>query len=113
MRPSIAAAALLLGALTLPAPPAHAQTAPTSGPVVHIKMFKFTPAALTVKAGTTVTFINDDTDAHTVTAVDKTFDSGGLDTNDKWTHTFAKAGTYSYFCAVHPYMKGAVTVTAP
>ncbi len=111
MRTTIAAAALLMiGALALPNLPAGAQSTPT---IVHIKNFKFVPATLTIKAGTTVTFINDDTDAHTATALDKSFDSGGMDTRDSWSHTFAKSGTYNYFCAVHPYMKGVITVTAP
>lgn len=110
MRLSIAAAALVIGTLTFAAPPALAQT---PGPVVHIKGFKFVPAALTVKAGTTVTFVNDDDDAHTVTSVAKAFDSGGLDTRDRWTYTFKTTGTFNYLCAVHPYMKGVVTVTAP
>jgi plastocyanin len=110
MKTAILAAALLLGA-AVSAPPASAQTA--APVVVHIKDFKFVPASLTIKAGTTVKFVNDDADAHTATALDKTFDSGGLDTNDSWSHTFAKPGSYSYFCAVHPYMKGAITVTAP
>lgn len=104
-------AALLLGALTLPTPQAGAQA--TGLVVVHIKGFKFVPATLSIKTGTTVKFINDDQDAHTATALDKTFDSGGLDTSDVWSHTFAKPGTYSYFCAVHPYMKGVISVSAP
>jgi plastocyanin len=107
--PALAAALLMIGALALPQVPAQAQTSP----IVHIKNFKFVPATLTIKAGTTVKFVNDDSDAHTATANDKTFDSGGLDTNDSWSHTFTKPGTYNYFCAVHPYMKGLITVTAP
>lgn len=106
-------AAALLGAFALIDRPATAQTTPQPpGLVVHIKMFKFVPPSATVKPGTTVEFVNDDEDAHTVTATDRSFDSGGLDTNASWTHTFAKAGTYRYFCAVHPYMKGVITVSA-
>jgi plastocyanin len=107
--PVLAAALLMIGALALPHVPAGSQTPM----VVHIKDFKFAPPALTIKAGTTVKFINDDSDAHTATATDKTFDSGGMDTNDSWSHTFTKPGNYNYFCAVHPYMKGVITVTAP
>jgi plastocyanin len=110
MRSRITAAALWLSFFALLTPWAGAQTA---APTVHIKNFKFVPATLTIKAGTTVTFVNDDTDAHTATATDKTFDSGGLDTSEGWSHKFTTPGTYSYFCAVHPYMKGVVTVTAP
>jgi plastocyanin len=102
-------AAALLVALPLAAP---ADTpAPTT--LVHIKNFMFVPATVTVAPGTAITFVNDDEEPHTVTANDKSFDSEGLDTNQKFTHTFAKAGTYMFFCEVHPYMHGTVIVKAP
>jgi plastocyanin len=103
-------AALLVGALALPTPQAGAQA--TGLVVVHIKDFKFVPATLKIKSGTTVRFVNDDQDAHTATALEKRFDSGGLDTGDAWSHVFSTPGTYSYFCAVHPFMKGVVIVSA-
>ncbi len=78
--------------------------------VVHVKDFAFRPASLTVTAGQRVTFQNDDDEAHTVTATDKSFDSAGLDSGQSWTHTFDKPGTYTYFCALHPYMKGKIIV---
>jgi plastocyanin len=92
--------ALLLGA---GAPPAPQLT-------VHIHNFAFSPATLTVAAGETVRFVNDDQEAHTATATDRSFDSGGLDTNDSWEHRFDKAGTYRYYCQMHPYMKGTIVV---
>jgi plastocyanin len=79
---------------------------------VHIRDFTFSPATLTVAPGTTVRFVNEDSEAHTVTAVDRSFDSGGLDTGDSWSYRFASPGKFAYFCALHPYMRGAVTVTA-
>ena len=84
-------------------------------PAVHIKDDAFSPRTLTIGIGQTVTFINDDDDAHTVTAIDGSFDSKGLDTNGIWRHTFAKAGIYRYFCELHPFMKGTIVVreTAP
>lgn len=89
--------------------------APASSPVaqvtVHIKNFAFVPAKLTVPAGSTVRFVNDDTEAHTVTANDKSFDSAGLDAGEAWSHRFATVGTFAYFCAVHPYMHGTIVVT--
>jgi plastocyanin len=97
--------AALLAALPLAAPAATTAT-------VHIKDFKFVPAVVSVAPGTTVTFVNDDQEPHTVTATNHAFDSEGLDTNQKWPHTFAKAGTYAYFCEMHPYMHGTVTVKA-
>ena len=84
--------------------------APSPGPVVHIADFAFHPQTITVRAGTDVTFVNDDQEPHTVTAVDKSFDSQGLDLHQSWHHTFAKPGSYAYFCEVHPMMKGTVVV---
>ena len=101
-------AAALLVALPLAAP---ADT-PPAVTLVHIKNFMFVPATITVTPGTAVTFVNDDQEPHTVTANDKSFDSEGLDTNQKFTHTFAKAGTFMFFCEVHPYMHGTVIVKA-
>jgi plastocyanin len=77
---------------------------------VHIKDFKYNPPALTVHVGDRVTFVNDDDEAHTVTATDKSFDSEGLDTAGSWQHVFAKPGTYHYFCELHPYMKATIVV---
>ncbi len=77
---------------------------------VHIKDFKYHPPALTVHVGDRVTFVNDDDEAHTVTATDKSFDSEGLDTAGTWQHVFAKPDTYRYFCELHPYMKATIVV---
>ncbi len=79
---------------------------------VHIHNFAFSPARVTISAGQRVRFVNDDGDAHTVSSSTHTFDSGGLDTGDHWTHAFAKAGRYAYFCALHPYMHGTIVVVA-
>lgn len=105
---------LLAASLALGLAPAVASAAPTApaAPVVHIKNFMFVPAKLTVPAGTTVRFVNDDEEPHTVTATDKAFDSEGLDTHQAFTHTFAKAGTFTYFCELYPYMHGTLVVTA-
>lgn len=77
---------------------------------VHIKDFKYSPPALTVRVGDRVTFVNNDDEAHTVTADDKSFDSEGLDTAGTWQHIFSKPGTYHYFCELHPYMKATIVV---
>lgn len=92
--------------------PAAAYAAPAPVATVHVKNFAFSPATLTVKAGDTVVFVNDDDDAHTVTSTGGTFDSKGLDTNGSWEYTFKKPGKYAYFCALHPYMKGTIVVKA-
>lgn len=91
---------------------AHAAVPPPLPAVatVHIKDFKYNPPALTIHAGDRVTFVNDDDEAHTVTATDKSFDSEGLDTAGTWQHVFVKPGTYRYFCELHPYMKATIVV---
>lgn len=81
-----------------------------SGDTVEIVDFNYKPADLQVKAGTTVTFTNVDTFAHTVTAKDKSFDSGNMDEGATFEHTFAEAGTFEYLCAIHNSMTGKVTV---
>ena len=83
-----------------------------SPPAVLIKDDAFSPQTLSVVAGQTVAFTNRDDDAHTVTAVDASFDSKGLDTNAVWRRTFLKAGVYRYFCELHPFMKGTIVVKA-
>lgn len=86
--------------------------AAAADPTVLIKNDAFSPPTLTIRAGTTVEFANRDDDAHTVTAVDGSFDSKGLDTNDVWRHAFTRPGTYAYFCTLHPFMKGIIVVKA-
>jgi plastocyanin len=83
-----------------------------AGTAVQIKDDAFSPQTLTVVAGQTVAFTNNDDDAHTVTATDGSFDSKGLDTNGVWQHAFVKAGIYTYFCELHPFMKGTIVVKA-
>jgi plastocyanin len=79
---------------------------------VKIDNFTFGPAALTVPVGTTVTWTNKDDIPHTVVSTDdsKTFKSKVLDTDEKFSFTFSKAGTYPYFCSIHPKMTGKVIV---
>jgi plastocyanin len=103
---SLAAVALLFGSGAAPAPAADAP----KPVVVHITMFKFIPATVTVPAGTTITFVNDDEEPHTVTATNKSFDSEAMDSHQSWKHAFAKSGTFTYFCELHPYMKGTIVV---
>ena len=104
----------MLGALTVVAallvPPAAGAAPPIAPAVVHIRNFAFVPATLSIVAGQTVRFINDDGEAHTVTARDASFDSGGFDTHDAWQHTFSAAGTYAYVCQLHPMMTATIVV---
>jgi amicyanin len=78
---------------------------------VTIDNFTFAPAELSVPVGTTVTWINRDDIPHTVVAKDKGFRSKALDTDDRYSFTFASAGTYDYFCGLHPHMTGKIVVT--
>jgi len=64
-----------------------------------------------VKVGDTVTWTNDDTTVHTVTAVDGSFDSGLMNPDGSWSHTFTEAGEFEYFCTPHPWMRARVIVT--
>jgi len=77
---------------------------------VKIDNFSFGPATLTVPAGTTITWTNRDDIPHTVVSTDGVFKSKVLDTDEKFTFTFSKAGTYPYFCSIHPKMTGKVIV---
>src|ERR1700681_4581093 len=104
----IAAAVVLVSAPKTAA--ANAGQAQTSGADVKIDNFSFGPAAITVAAGTTVTWTNRDDIPHTVVSDDKAFKSKVLDTDEKFSYTFTKPGTYPYFCSVHPKMTGKVVV---
>lgn len=78
--------------------------------VVEIKDFSFQPKTLTVKAGTTVTFLNKDITGHSATADDKRFDTGILRQGESATVTFDTVGTYAYHCTPHPNMQATITV---
>jgi plastocyanin len=98
-----------------PSPPAAApaQAAPGQpGKVLRTEMRNnaFTAPKLEVAAGTTIEWTNQDEVPHTVTADDKSFDSGAMEANGAFRHTFDRAGTYPYTCTLHPFMKGTVVV---
>jgi plastocyanin len=115
---SLAVALALGGGVALaqsgsPAPVVAPSPAPSPVSIVHVKNFAYVPDKVTINAGQTVRFVQDDETAHTVTAADKSFDSGNLDRGQSWTHTFAKAGTFPYVCAYHAMMKGTIIVREP
>lgn len=83
---------------------------PTTTNTVEIRNYSFQPASLTVPAGTTVTWINYDAVAHTVTASDGSFDSGDILSGGRFMFTFANPGTYAYGCRIHPNMQGTIQV---
>jgi plastocyanin len=102
--------ALVLGAAF--AMPAILASAAGAGKTVDVDITKFAygPKEVTIAPGTTVVWTNHDETPHTVTGDDKTFASKGLDTDDKFEHTFSKEGDFSYLCTVHPFMTGVVHV---
>ena len=77
---------------------------------LNIAKFAFAPKEITIAPGTKITWTNRDETPHTVTSKDKSFASKGLDTDDKFEHTFASEGDFSYICTVHPFMTGVVHV---
>jgi plastocyanin len=81
------------------------------GPTIKIANFTFDPPTLTVKAGTTVTWVNADDIPHLVSEKDGKFHSSALDTGEKFSQTLSTAGTVKYFCAIHPQMTGKIIIT--
>jgi len=77
---------------------------------VNIDNFVFGPQALTVPVGATVTWTNKDDIPHTAVSTDGAFKSKVMDTDEKFSYTFTKAGTYPYYCSIHPKMTGKVIV---
>jgi hypothetical protein len=84
----------------------------TTGADAQIVDFAFSPTELTIPVGSTVTWRNAGEAPHTVTADDGSFDSDMIEAGGSWARTFESAGTFAYFCALHPDMAGVVTVTA-
>jgi plastocyanin len=82
----------------------------TANVAVKIDNFVFGPQTITVPVGTTVTWTNSDDIPHTAVSTDGVFKSKVMDTDEKFSYTFTKAGTYSYYCSVHPKMTGQVVV---
>jgi plastocyanin len=91
---------------------AVAEPAATAATQVKIDNFTFAPQRLTVKAGTTVTWVNEDDIPHAIAATGKEFRSKVLDTDDKFSFTFTTAGSFEYFCSLHPHMTGTIVVEA-
>jgi len=107
-------AGMTAGCTSSPSPsPANTQTASPGGSAITIKNFAFDPPSLTVKTGTGVTWINQDTAPHAIvsdTGSPASFSSGSLPSGASYTFTFTRAGTYPYICSIHPSMKGSITV---
>jgi plastocyanin len=103
-------AALLLGPVIGAMLAFGAVAAQDATDVITIDNFTFTPKELTVAVGTTVKWVNHDDIPHTVVEKKTTFRSKALDTDDSYSFTFTSAGTFDYFCGLHPHMVGQVIV---
>jgi LPXTG-motif cell wall-anchored protein len=93
-----------------PAPKPKALAAASGG--VTIADFSFSPASLTINQGDTVTWVNNGPTPHSATANDGSFNTGILKAGQSGSHTFSQAGTFSYYCQPHPYMKATIVVQA-
>ena len=108
---AVAVTALLAVAVPKLTAAGEAAVAAAASPAtVEIDNFAFAPAALTIAAGTTVTWKNQDDSPHRIGDKNGTFTSAALDTDDSFSHTFAAPGEYPYICTIHPYMAGKIIV---
>jgi plastocyanin len=80
---------------------------------VSVEKFAFAPKEITIAPGTRIVWVNHDETPHTVVSNDKTFASKGLDTDDRFEHTFEREGDFNYICSLHPFMTGVVHVHKP
>jgi len=106
----IASALATAPALRAQNAPAGQETRPPKPVAIDIDNFKFGIVSLDVAVGTTVTWTNRDDVPHTVVSLKKVFKSPPLDTGDHFSYTFANAGTFEYYCSVHPRMTGKIVV---
>lgn len=92
--------------------PTHAKSEEQKSQPTEIRVdnFTFSPATLTVARNSTITWVNKDDIPHVIASNDGRFKSKALDTDDKFSYTFTKAGTYPYYCSIHPKMQGKVVV---
>jgi plastocyanin len=101
---------LALGTVLVLHPTRAKGEAAASALEVRVDNFTFGPATLTVPVNSTVTWVNKDDLPHVVASNDGVFKSKALDTEDKYSYTFSKPGTYAYFCSIHPKMVGKIVV---
>jgi plastocyanin len=104
------AALVLVFAATLATAIRAAAATPAPTVDLNISKFAFVPKEITIAPGTTIVWINRDETPHTVTSNNKSFASKGLDTGDKFEHSFASEGDFTYTCTIHPFMTAVVHV---
>jgi plastocyanin len=113
-RAIIAAAAGLVGISAFLFTPGRFQVASAAPKVITIEIrnFEFQPATVTISAGDTVQWKNEDSAPHTATAdpTQSGFDSGTIKSGASWSYVASAKGTYNYICTIHPYMKGTLVV---
>jgi plastocyanin len=110
---SLAVAVLVTISMSLFALAASVATSDDAVPAsaeVKIDNFTFGPQTLTVAVGTEVVWVNRDDIPHTIVSADGVFKSKVRDTDEKFSYTFTKSGTYSYYCSLHPKMTGKIVV---
>jgi plastocyanin len=95
----------LAACVSLATPAAAVETAR-----IEVKEFMFTPTTLTVSVGSQVTWVNKDDEPHTVVSDTGVFRSGAIDTDESFSFTFDKPGTYHFTCSIHPRMVGTIVV---
>jgi plastocyanin len=108
--PGLAAAAMIAMLLAGTARVKANDQPPTASAEVKIDNFSFGPETITVPKGATVTWTNKDDIPHTVVSTDGVFKSKVQDTDESFSYTFDKPGTYPYFCSIHPKMTGKIVV---
>ena len=106
------ATCLIVVGILLATSPSLQATNEASSAVAEVKIdnFSFGPQTLTVPVGATVTWTNRDDIPHTIVSSDDAFKSKVRDTDETFSYTFTKPGTYNYFCSIHPKMTGKVVV---
>jgi plastocyanin len=107
---SLTIALALAATLILQPKRARSEEKASSAIEIRVDNFTFAPQTLTVSVNSTVTWVNKDDIPHVIASDDGLFKSKALDTDDKYSFTFSKAGTYSYYCSVHPKMVGKIVV---
>jgi Icc protein len=109
---SLAAPVMIATLLLLAGSPSVTATDQSSAATAGVKIdnFSFGPQTLTVPVGATVVWTNRDDIPHTAVSTDGVFKSKVMDTDEKFSYTFAKAGTYPYYCTIHPKMTGQIVV---
>jgi plastocyanin len=114
-RPAPAASEHVMPGMSMPPAASTAgssgQDTPVATNTVAIQNFAFSPASVTVKTGTTVTWTNRDQDSHTATAMSGVFHSPTLNTGQSYHYTFTTPGHFDYLCTIHPFMTATVVVT--